>query len=145
PVQPGETIALYLTGLGTVTPTVADGAVGPSTPPLSTSDLFNAGNLEVDFNDYGTGDSAVGTITYAGLAPTLAGLYQINVTLPATGLTAGHNVYVEIRTDAADISQVQIPFGAGAVTPNLVPAAAHAKVRASRIKARRARANYRVV
>jgi uncharacterized protein (TIGR03437 family) len=145
PVQAGETIALYVTGLGTVTPGVADGAVGPSTPPLSTSDLFNSGNLEVDFNDYGTGESGVGTITYAGLAPTLAGLYQINVTLPSTGLTAGHNLYVELRTDSADINQVQIPFGAGAPTPSLVPAAVHANARAARMKAHRARANHRGV
>ena len=142
PVQPGETISLYVTGLGTVTPTVANGAVGPS-GTLSYSDLFNAGNVSVNFNDYGTGDSGVGTVTYAGLAPTLAGLYQINVTLPATGLTAGDNLYVEIATDAADISQIQIPFGAGAVTPNAV--AAHAKARTSEIKARRARVNHRAV
>jgi uncharacterized protein (TIGR03437 family) len=145
PVQPGETIALYVTGLGTVTPTVANGAVGPSTPPLSTSDVFNAGNLEVDFNDYATGDSGLGTITYAGLAPTLSGLYQINVTVPSTGLTAGHNLYVEMLTDAADSSQIQVPFGTGAPTPQLIPAAAHAKARVSRVKARRARANHRAV
>ena len=146
PVQPGETISLYVTGLGTVTPPVADGAVGPS-GTLSYADLFNSGNLEVVFNDYGSGDSAAGTITYAGLAPTLSGLYQINVTVPTTGLTAaGQNLYVKIRTDAASISQVQIPFGAGAVAPKLVPAvAARAKARGSMIRARRAGANHRVV
>ncbi|HEY4087051.1 MAG TPA: hypothetical protein VGM43_13985 [Bryobacteraceae bacterium] len=146
PVQPGETISLYVTGLGTVTPTVADGAVGPS-PTLSYSDLFNAGNLAVYFNDFNTGDSGVGTVTYAGLAPTLAGLYQINVTLPSTGLTAGDNLYVEMTTDAADIVQIQIPFGAGAVTPKAVPAAvvARAKARASRNHARGVRVNHPAV
>ncbi len=147
PVQAGETISLYLTGLGTVTPTVADGAVGPSNP-LSYSDLYNAGNLAVYFNDYQNGTSGnVGTISYAGLAPTLGGLYQINVKVPSSGLTAGDNVYVEIQTDAADINQVQVPFGAGAVAPQAVPAAAaaHAKIRTSEIKARRARANHRAV
>ncbi|HVW11040.1 MAG TPA: IPT/TIG domain-containing protein [Bryobacteraceae bacterium] len=146
PVQPGETISLYLTGLGTVTPTVADGAVGPSTT-LSYADVYNAGNLAVYFNDYGSNSVGnQGTIGYAGLAPTLSGLYQINVTVPSTGLTAGDNVYVEIQTDAADINQVQIPFGSGAVAPNVVPAVAtHAKLRASAIKARRGRASHRAL
>jgi uncharacterized protein (TIGR03437 family) len=146
PVQPGETISLYVGGLGGVTPTVADGAVGPS-GTLSYADLFNTGNMEVVFNDYGSGDSAGGTITYAGLAPTLSGLYQMNVTVPTIGLTpVGQNLYVKIRTDAASITQVQIPFGAGAVAPNLVPAAAApAKSRALMIRARRAGANHRAV
>jgi uncharacterized protein (TIGR03437 family) len=138
PVQPGETIALYLTGLGTVTPTVADGAVGPS-DPLSYSDLYNAGNLAVYFDDYTSGSfDNQGTLSYAGLAPTLSGLYQVNVKVPDTGLTAGDNVYVRIVTDAAVNSQIQIPFGAGA-GPQLLPAAAaaatpRAHVRGSRIR-----------
>ena len=51
PAQPGEYIQLYMTGLGTVTPAIPDGAVGPSAT-LSYSDLFNAGFLAVLFNDY---------------------------------------------------------------------------------------------
>lgn len=114
PVQPGETISLYLTGLGTVTPGITDGAIGPSSP-LSQADLYTAGNLKVFFNDYVSGSTSnLGTITYAGLVPTLGGLYQINVTLPSTGLTVGHNIYVEIATGASDINQILIPYGASA-------------------------------
>jgi uncharacterized protein (TIGR03437 family) len=122
PAQPGEYISLYLTGPGTVTPTVTDGVVGPSSP-LSWSDVYNAGNLSVYFNDYTNGTSGnAGTVSFAGLAPTLAGLYQINVQVPATtGLIAGDNVYVEFFTDAADVNQIQIPYGAGA-SPNATPA-----------------------
>ena len=110
PAVAGETIALFLTGLGTVTPTIADGALGPS-GPLSYSDVFNAGNLTVDFNDPVTGSFGnAGTISYAGLVPTLAGLYQINVQVP-TGLGGGDDVFVEFLTDAADINQIQIPYG----------------------------------
>jgi len=139
PVQPGETISLYVTGLGPVTPAVADGAVGPSNP-LSYADLFNTGNLQVQFNDL-VNDPIAGTITYAGLAPTLSGLYQINVTLPSAGLNTGGNVLVQLATDGASNTQVQIPYGAGAVTPNLIPAAVRAKARASGIRARHVRAN----
>ncbi len=113
PAVSGEYISLYLTGLGTVTPTVADGALGPATLPLSYSDVYNAGNLSVSFNDYGPNGSTgnAGTIGYAGLAPTLAGLYQINVQVPLSGLAPGDNVYVAFDTDAAHVNQIQIPYG----------------------------------
>lgn len=115
PAQPGEYISLFLTGLGPVTPTINDGALGPSNP-LSIADLYNAGNLSVFFNDYGPDGSTgnQGTIQFAGLAPTLAGLYQINVQVPTDGLASGDNVYVEFVTDAADVNQIQIPYGSAA-------------------------------
>ena len=80
---------------------------------MSTADLYNAGNLSVFFNDYGPDGSAgnPGTIQFAGLAPSLAGLYQINVQVPTDGLASGDNVYVEFVTDAADVNQIQIPYG----------------------------------
>jgi len=111
PAQSGETISLYLTGLGTVTPSILDGALGP-TNPLSYSDVYNAGNLAIFFNDYQSGSVGnPGTISYAGLVPEIAGLYQINVQVPSDALGAGDNVYVEFVTDAADINQIQIPYG----------------------------------
>ncbi|HTB15456.1 MAG TPA: IPT/TIG domain-containing protein [Bryobacteraceae bacterium] len=112
PAQPGEYISLYLTGLGPVSPTVTDGVLGPSSP-LSVADVYNAGNLSVYFNDYGQNGSTgnQGTIEFAGLAPSLAGLYQINVQVPTSGLASGDNVYIEFVTDAADVNQIQIPYG----------------------------------
>ena len=76
------------------------------------SDLYNTGNLAIHFNDYGpdgTTGNAV-TIQFAGLAPGLAGLYQLNVQVPTSGLAPGDDVYVEIVTDAADVNQIQIPY-----------------------------------
>jgi uncharacterized protein (TIGR03437 family) len=139
PVQPGEYISLYLTGLGTVTPTVQDGAVGP-TDTLSLADVYSSGSLAVYFNDLESGSTGnAGTISYAGLAPTLVGgLYQVNVQVPSTGLVAGDNIYVEFVTDSADVDQIQIPFGAGAVKPEAASRAKAAlRSRADHIRARR--------
>ena len=115
PAQPGEYISLFLTGLGPVSPTITDGGLGPSNP-LSFADLYSAGNLQVLFNDYGNNGSVgnAGTIQFAGLAPSLAGLYQINVQVPTSGLVSGDTVYIEFVTDAADVNQIQIPYGSGA-------------------------------
>jgi uncharacterized protein (TIGR03437 family) len=120
PAQPGEYISLYLTGLGLVAPSISDGAVASSTT-LSWADLYYAGNLTVYFNDYNIGSFGnPGSIQFAGLTPTLAGLYQINVQIPTGGvLGEGDDVYVQFVTDAADIGQIQIPYGSsfGRSTP----------------------------
>jgi uncharacterized protein (TIGR03437 family) len=47
---------------------------------------------------------------YQGLAPQLAGLYQLNVTIP-TGVTTGSEVTFEIVTTDADNIQATIPIG----------------------------------
>ncbi len=137
PAQAGETISLFMTGLGTVTPGITDGAVTPLSP-LSLSDVYSAGHLTVYFNDYGSGGTTgnSGNIQFAGLVPTLAGLYQINVQVPATGLASGDNVYVEFVTDAADVNQIQIPYGAPAVTA--LSTTAQPMARAARIGEMRA-------
>jgi len=81
PAVPGETVLLFVNGLGTVTPAVPDGAVGPSNP-LSDSDEFDLGELGVILVD-AAGNNATGNIQFAGLAPCCAGLYQVNFTLPS--------------------------------------------------------------
>jgi uncharacterized protein (TIGR03437 family) len=106
PAQPGETIVVALTGMGAVTPAVADGAVGP-TNPLSYSNVFTTGELSVLFNDYVNNVTAQPAIvSYAGLYPGLAGLYQMNVTVPTT--VGPGDVYIEVVTDAADVNQVTV-------------------------------------
>lgn len=79
PAHAGETISLYVTGLGAVSPAVADGAPGPTSPYSLASSTFVV---------YIGGVQA--TTSYVGLAPQLVGLYQINAQIP-TGLTAGDN------------------------------------------------------
>jgi len=83
PAQVGETVLLYLTGLGSVTPAVGDGAAAPSSP-LSMVDE----NLGLDIADQSGNDANVTSIPFAGLAPGFAGLYQINFQIPS-GLVSG--------------------------------------------------------
>jgi uncharacterized protein (TIGR03437 family) len=77
PAQIGETIAVFLTGLGDVFPSIPDGAAAPSTSLNNTTNTITADVSGVP-----------ATVVFAGLAPGLAGLYQVNVTIP-TGVTAG--------------------------------------------------------
>jgi hypothetical protein len=66
----------------------------------------------------GSVSAAVG---YSGLAPQLAGLYQINLTVPA-GLTAGDH-YLDIAGPDAYSSECKIAIGgAPASSPAAVPA-----------------------
>ena len=60
-----------------------------------------------DMNDFNSGVSTQATVTFAGLAPGLAGLYQMNVQVPTT--VGPGNVYIEVVTDSADNVQVYIP------------------------------------
>jgi uncharacterized protein (TIGR03437 family) len=95
PAKVGETIAIYLTGLGPVTPTVTAG-----TPAPNSSAVVNPLDVYID--------GLPATVAYAGLAPGLGGLYQLNVTIPA-GVTSG-DVTLEISTVDADNVQATIPI-----------------------------------
>jgi len=120
PAKGGETLSFYMTGLGTVTPTVTDGSLGPANP-LSYADSYTAGypvgSFIVYFNDYNNEVFDSATVSYAGLAPGLAGLYQMNVQVP-TDVGPG-DVYVEVAIGDpndpylvySDVNQVQLPVG----------------------------------
>lgn len=95
PAHIGETIQIFLTGLGNVNPPIADGAPGPSNP-LS----------KVTASILVTVDGQTAPVTFAGLAPGLVGLYQINAQIP-TGVRSG-DVYLDISTPDALQSEVTI-------------------------------------
>jgi len=76
PAKPGESLVIYLAGMGATNPPVASGQPTPleSVPATIQPTLTVNGQ-----------NAAIG---YAGLTPTGIGLYQINFTVP-TGLAAG--------------------------------------------------------
>jgi uncharacterized protein (TIGR03437 family) len=115
PAQIGETVSVFVTGLGAVTPTIQDGAAGP-TNPLSTASATIAVYI----------GGVQATVTYAGLAPQLAGLYQINLTVPS-GLTAGDN-NLDIAGPDAYSSECLIAIGGAAASTSVSAASKHRSV-----------------
>jgi uncharacterized protein (TIGR03437 family) len=114
PAKIGETVSVYLTGLGAVSPTIADGDAGPVNPLANATSPITA---------YIGGTEA--TVGYSGLAPQLAGLYQINLTVP-TGVTAGDNNLDISGPDA--YSSVCLIAIAGAPIPSSEAVAAYRAV-----------------
>jgi uncharacterized protein (TIGR03437 family) len=96
PAGAGETVLIYLTGMGAVSPTLADGTAGTVTT------LYRA---SPDITVLVAGRP--GTVSFNGLAPGFPGLYQINVTLP-TSLANSGPLPLAIQTANAYHDQVDI-------------------------------------
>ncbi len=96
PATAGETVLIYLTGMGTVSPTLNDGTAG-----VITTLYKSTGDVSV----YVAGKPA--TVTFNGLAPGFPGLYQLNVTLPSP-LPATGTLPLAISTANAYHDQVDI-------------------------------------
>jgi uncharacterized protein (TIGR03437 family) len=77
PASAGEVLEIYGLGLGVTDPVVEAGVASPSSPPAR---AVQTPRLQI-----GGLDAA---ITFAGLAPVFAGLYQVNAVVPA-GLAPG--------------------------------------------------------
>lgn len=101
PAHPGDTVAAYLTGLGTPVVDNPSGAPGP----LEGDSL----NAQIGVS---VGGTDVGTLAYAGLAPGLAGLYQVNFKIPADA-AAGLNTFAVGGPDS-NTSESYIPITPGA-------------------------------
>ncbi len=71
---PGSYIIAYATGGGAVSNQPADGAAGPSSPPLAE---LPSGSATATIN----GENA--PVLFAGLAPYFVGLLQLNITVPS--------------------------------------------------------------
>jgi uncharacterized protein (TIGR03437 family) len=110
PAQPGEVIAVYLTGVGPVNPAVASGAPGP----VPVANAVAALNVSIG--------GVAATTSFIGLTPQVTGLAQINLTVPnglATGssCTAGVCDYVfEVAGPDSDTFQALISVHSGAAS-----------------------------
>ncbi len=107
PANVGDVPMLFLTGLGSVTPSLTDGIPSSSTgQPLNVADIYNSSDLQVYFDG-----SSSPNIQFAGVVPgNAAGLYQINAQIPS-GITTG-NDYVDILTPDAETEQVTLDIDA---------------------------------
>jgi len=101
PARPGETVIIYLNGLGALSPEVATGAGNPSSPLATAADR----QIQILF-----GSEVATSAPFIGGAPTFVGLNQINVVVPATA-PAGPNVPVAISTGNAFHDIVDIAIG----------------------------------
>ena len=84
PVGAGDIIAIFCTGLGAVDKTVPDGAAAPGSPAANTVATATV-----------TIGGKPAQVTFAGLSPGFAGLYQIDAIVPS-GVTAGNQVPVVV-------------------------------------------------
>ena len=90
PAQAGDALTIYAIGLGQTNPSVGSGEPAPGAPnPL-------AGLTTLPVVVFGGGIATVqATPFFAGLTPTAAGLYQVNVFIPP-GVPKGDNVSVSL-------------------------------------------------
>ena len=96
PAKHGETVLIYLTGLGATSPPVGDGLPAPSS---------NLSLVTTDLGAYIGGN--VAPVAFKGLAPGFAALYQINITVPSNA-PSGSNIPLAIGTADAFHDQVDI-------------------------------------
>lgn len=111
PAQIGETIVAYLTGLGPVNPSIADGTPGGSSTLNQSTNTISA-----------VIGGVAATVGYSGLVPGLTGLYQMNITIPA-GVPNG-NVSLDITGPDSYSSESILPVGiaSAAISANTTPA-----------------------
>jgi uncharacterized protein (TIGR03437 family) len=98
PARPGDFVQVYLTGLGAVSPPVADGALAPAKP---TAQVIGPVNVYV-------GGILMTNIQYKGLAPTLGGLYQLNIQLPANIAPGTQSLAIQTADGYTDLVNIAI-------------------------------------
>ncbi len=106
PALPGETVVLYLTGLGAVTPSVADGSAAPSKNLSASSSVLT---IYVNGVCPNSPNCDASNITYQGLTPGYAGLYQIDFTIPLTS-AGGAAIPIAIQTTTGFADMISIPI-----------------------------------
>jgi uncharacterized protein (TIGR03437 family) len=98
PAKTGDTITIYINGLGAVTPPINDGwnSCAQSTCAADFSNLTLRNTTVRPVVKIGGVTVPDASILFSGLAPQFAGLYQINLTIPA-GITPSGQVPVVVQ------------------------------------------------
>ena len=97
PARPSDSLVIYCTGLGAVAPAVEAGAPAPAEEPLArvVADVgVTVGGLAAQ-------------VSFAGLVPNFAALYQVNVELPP-GVAPGADIPVVVTVAGAASPSVTI-------------------------------------
>jgi uncharacterized protein (TIGR03437 family) len=98
PATAGDTVILYATGLGPVDPSIADGAVPGDTRRQTTT----TPKVLID--------GASAQVSFSGLSPQFAGVYQLTMVVPS-GVTTGKSVPVQVQigdTTGADPATIAV-------------------------------------
>jgi uncharacterized protein (TIGR03437 family) len=104
PAKTGETVAVYLTGMGEVSPAVSNGM------PASGSQLSYTTATPIAYLLDSAGHYLQARVGFSGLAPGFAGLYQMNITIPS-GLVSG-DASLEIIGPDSDTFESLLPVQA---------------------------------
>ncbi len=98
--QPGSVVIVYLTGLGPVSPAIADGAAAPATPPFSQVPTTTPVSATIN--------GQAMTIDFLGMAPGYVGLGQANLVIPA-GMAAGtYPVVITIGSVSSQAANITV-------------------------------------
>lgn len=96
PARPGEYVTLYLSGMGITDIAVPDGFASPGNPPART---LTPATVVVN--------GEIAPVVFSGLAPTAAGLYQINFMVPTDAMNG--NLPLIVSQGTAQGNQVLLP------------------------------------
>jgi uncharacterized protein (TIGR03437 family) len=95
PAPVGSVLAAYMTGLGSLNPALSTGMAAPQSP-LSTVSGVTA-----------TIGGVSATVQYAGVAPGFAGLYQVNIQIPAVA-SGQNNLRILIQGAGSNTAPVHV-------------------------------------
>ncbi|MCU1324954.1 MAG: hypothetical protein JWN34_324 [Bryobacterales bacterium] len=102
PVARGQTVILYGTGVGTVANAPADGTGATAATPAASKPLVVIGSSTTAVPE--------ANVTYSGLAPTLVGVWQINMVIPDNAQT-GSSVALRVFQNSIASTESSSPGG----------------------------------
>ena len=105
-VARGQTLILYGTGVGPVSNPPADGTGASVATPASSKPLVLIGSSSTTVPE--------ANITYSGLAPTLVGVWQINLVIPDNAQT-GSSVAIKVFQNSITSTEANSPGGSTTV------------------------------